>query len=246
MQDKIFICAGAACSGTSWLWENMRTHPNIFCPAELKENNFRVIRPGDTRNIDDDYVKNLYADAKPNQWKADFSVNTSHASKEQWAHIMQSGDVKVCYILRNPLENVWSYFQVICELNGHAEFIESLTPRECRAFVKKFYFLNEVRFGHNHKTMHDNIPPERYKVLYYNNIAESSDSRIQFLRDVENFLGIEHHDFDPKIRDHQTKKGLGNVMPEWFPDELGYHINDQLEKLISTGIHIPESWKIIR
>ena len=243
MRNKLFICAGVMKTGTSWLCNNMRNHPELYHNTQRKEHNFLVRRPGDKRRIDANWYENLYADATPNQWRCDFSTNTGSASKERWKEILQMGDVRVCCIFRNPIEHLWSAFRYLPDFHGVYELIVDMTPSECIKICENLSILEDIRFGDFHSTMYETIPENRYKVLYHDQIKDSTASRLSMLRDIEDFLEIDHWEYDQIILDRKNKVSKILEMPEWFPSLYKKHLTDQFNKFAATGAYIPDEWK---
>jgi hypothetical protein len=106
-----FVVIGAQKSLTTALWEYLRVHPQIFCP-EIKETNFFIEEGTWGRGLD--WYRSLYAPAPVGTiHRGDVSPGytmfpTFSGAPERIAGIVP--DVKLVYILRDPVERMRSHY----------------------------------------------------------------------------------------------------------------------------------------
>ena len=100
-----FIGIGAQKSGTSWLFKNLRKHPQLYFP-ETKEIHF----------FDWYFYKGLnwyckhFKDADISQYKGEITPCYSILSEEKIKFIHQiNPKLKIILLLRNPIERAWSH-----------------------------------------------------------------------------------------------------------------------------------------
>lgn len=122
-----FLCIGFRKSGTTWLYENLHFHPNIYLPP------YKNVR----------YFSNDYADPLTSyaehfkdgrgKVKGDFSNNYSFISSRRVHFIHQiMPQLKLIVLLRNPVEREWS--EVVHNVTEEGRKIADLS--EAQVFAK--------------------------------------------------------------------------------------------------------------
>jgi hypothetical protein len=119
-----FLVIGAAKAGTTSLWDFLKSHPEVYLPAEIKETNFFALEgtrpnfrgPADAEGINRGAITDLEAYQKlfdaVSDHKAVGEVATSYlyypaAPLRIKAHIP---DVKIIAVLRNPVDRAFSSY----------------------------------------------------------------------------------------------------------------------------------------
>ncbi|WP_062561277.1 sulfotransferase domain-containing protein [Paracoccus aminovorans] len=188
MRGYLF-CIGAAKSGTTWLYEQLRHSPEIYFSPE-KELHYFFSRygsfdrlPNNTRfrslqafvnlaaqnyqsklpdgeyarkfsffeknlswyqnfargPVCDSWYRQLFGDARPHQYACDFSPSTSKIGLDGVHAIRALGpNVKLIYILRNPVKRLWSHLKFHAEFMGRWEEVRNYSPDQMLRFIKDF------------------------------------------------------------------------------------------------------------
>lgn len=105
-----FICVGAQKSGTSWLYEQLRFHPQVSMKRKEYDHFFR--------STDRDLYAKNFEDTPPGMICGDVSPN--YAAFEEVAERIADvcPDVKILHILRDPVERAFSQWKMARNLGN--------------------------------------------------------------------------------------------------------------------------------
>lgn len=111
-----FLCVGAGKSGTTWLWEVLRHHPDVFLPAVKEVHYFNAVAydGNDVRNPNADkslrWYLDHFADARPHQVCGEISPSYlwDEAAPAR-IHAFDS-DMRIIILLRDPVARLFSGF----------------------------------------------------------------------------------------------------------------------------------------
>jgi hypothetical protein len=196
-----FVCIGAQKTGTTWLYNMLRQHPQVFLPA-IKELNFFY------RDLPQERYEAHFPAASAQRLRGDISPNYMVLpGVAERMHAVVPGARLIC-ILREPLARAKSQYQMAVKLGNipaDMSFIE--------AFRANLQYLRErgcyadllARFEHYY-------PPERMRVLLYDDLLADPAA---FLRDVLSYLGLVQEALPP---DHAGKVGAGGDL-DLSPEE---------------------------
>lgn len=183
-----FICIGPERSGTTWLYQCLKEHPEI-CVSEPKEVNFFNSSQSFWRKdlIDKtNYTKGL-------EW---YKQHFNHCSSEKivgeitpaYLHSPEVPeriynhfpDVKLIAILRNPIERLYSHY-MYTKMKGFYELpsLEEVIEKE-KGFVEESAYLKHIQ---NYLKY---FPREKILITIYEDIEKNPKV---FIREVLKFLG---------------------------------------------------------
>ncbi len=182
-----FICVGAGKAGTTWLWEMLRLHPDVYLPdvKEIHYFNDIAYEGSDVRNPNHRkpvaWYLRFFAPARPGQVCGEISPSYLWSETAPDAiHAFDPG-MRILIMLRDPVERLFSSYlfgQQKGEI-GRVSFEEALLTVDyllarspCSRSVARYLEL----FG-----------PEQVKVVFHEDL--STDPRALLL-DVERFLGV--------------------------------------------------------
>jgi Sulfotransferase domain len=182
-----FICVGAGKAGTTWLWEMLRLHPDVYLPdvKEIHYFNDIAYEGSDVRNPNHrrpvSWYLRFFAPAAPGQVCGEISPSYLWSETAPDAiHAFDPG-MRILIMLRDPVERLFSSYlfgQQKGEI-GRVSFEEALRTVDyllarapCSGSVARYLQL----FG-----------PEQVKVLFHEDL--SSDPRTLLL-EVERFIGV--------------------------------------------------------
>ena len=103
-----FLCIGTQRSGTTWLFENIRQHPQIYLPYKKELNFFSEINGNYAKGIE--WYKNFFKDAPPQAVKGEITPEYLLDPKSSLKIFDSIGPIKIIAILRNPLDRAFSSY----------------------------------------------------------------------------------------------------------------------------------------
>ena len=192
-----FLYLGPDKSGSSWLFEVLRNHPDCFVPACK-----------DVYYFDEHYDKGMdwyldfFRDARPGVPAMGELSHSYLFSMEAADRIRQDlPGVKLMASLRQPVERCYShYLYLVSSGLVTSSFAETIDNRP--GLTRSSYYAKSVegyleRFG-----------PERFKVLFFDDLKK--DPR-HYASQVYDFLGLsfnEAFDYDKKVREARAARNV--------------------------------------
>jgi len=180
-------------TGTTWLWSQLVTNPNIdmFHSMQKKFNSLKKIHNLDDSFNGDDIHKELRFNSKEEYIdfysKYDISVNFDpwfyrciYTDSSTWENQIIKESSHISVSLRNPYELVDSWYNFF-EINySSSEDFKKLIKHS------QFYYLT------TYKTMFDALAlcKDKVKILFYDDIKNDHE---KFLREVCDFVGISYN-----------------------------------------------------
>ncbi len=184
-----FIGIGAAKSGTTWLADNLRKHPQIYIP-ELKEltyfNQTLQRLPGVTNprsQKDLRWYHNYYADARIDQCWGEISVQYMAVEGTAQEIYNYNPNVKILAILRNPPKQVFSHYNYLLQrgvLNSNS--LKAAMKERPDLLASTFYYQQL-------KPYYDLFPRENIKVMLFDDLRSDN---AELYKSYLDFLGLEH------------------------------------------------------
>lgn len=175
-----FLCIGFRKSGTTWLYENLHFHPEIYLPPYKNVRYF-------SNNYTDPLVS--YAEHfRPGRGKVkgDFSNNYSFIPSRRVRFIHQiMPKLKLIVLLRNPVEREWSEF--IHNVTDAGEKVKNLSEPEILARLEKSALLKAGGYNAVLDKWLSHFPEEQVFVGLRDDIKRDPK---QLLSDVFTFLGV--------------------------------------------------------
>ena len=184
-----FIGIGTGKSGTTWLSEILKQHPDIYYPEKRKEiNYFNALLPQDYKTQNPDYLKSLewyhgfFADRKEAQLCGEITpsyLSMKNAAKDIYNYNPQ---IKILTILRNPAERSFSEFLFsmqngVCPYKNFEEAIEKNPAK----------YIDTSAYYKNLRPFFDVFPAENIGIFFFDDIKKDAK---KFLSEVYNFLSV--------------------------------------------------------
>lgn len=190
-----FMCVGAAKCGTTWLYQMLNQHPDIFIP-DCKEVHYfnafhpETLKPNLNNKHDLTWYHHHFQEALPHQLKGDFS--TTYFRELDTATTLKAyhQDLKIIVILRNPVERAWSHFQFLYTRGGIKQdnFFKAIEEVPSIITIGKYHQLLECYAQY--------FDSNQLKIMLYEELQDPSlvlTSLIQFL-DLPHFSPKGLHD----------------------------------------------------
>ncbi|MDQ3146757.1 MAG: sulfotransferase [Actinomycetota bacterium] len=182
-----FICVGAGKAGTTWLWEMLRRHPDVFLP-EIKEIHYFndiAYEGSDIRNPNygkplDWYLRH-FSPARPDQVCGE--ITPSYLWNEQAALRIHEfdPDIRIIVMLRDPVERLFSSYlfgQQKGEI-GRISFEHALERID--------YLLQRSTYCRSLRRYLDRFDPVNVKVVFHEDLLSDP---VGLLEDVQRFIGV--------------------------------------------------------
>ncbi len=171
-----FICIGAQRAGTTWLYHCLKEHPQIFVPKQKELRFFNY-------NYDDGieaYSKNFenisdeiaYGELTPDYYRQQDALLRI---KE---HLP---DVKLVFILRNPIHRAFSQYQLYCG----TEYKETTFEETYLAHPE---LIEWGKYGDHLEFIYKHFNKGNVLTVDYDLLKESPE---EFLRQIFEFLGVD-------------------------------------------------------
>lgn len=182
-----FIGIGVEKSGTTWLVNMLKKHPDVFMPEqkELYYFNKEFAHYPNLKNFQ--YGKPLswytsfFKDAKKNQIKGEVSpayLWSKNAVKDIFNF---DPNIKIIVILRDPIEKIFSLYLFYLQLGiiSKMNFEQALKKRP-DLIERSLYYCSLKKYF-------DLFPRKNIKVMLFDDLKKD---RIEFLKEIERFLDI--------------------------------------------------------
>jgi Sulfotransferase domain len=193
-----FICVGAGKAGTTWLWEMLRLHPDVYLPATKEIHYFNDIayEGSDVRNPNfrrpvSWYLRH-FAPARPGQVCGEISPSYLWSDTAPDAIHAFDPDMRIVIMLRDPVDRLFSSYlfgQQKGEI-GRISFEEALRSVD--------YLLARAPCSRSVARYLELFGRDRVKVVFHEDL--STDPR-RMLLDVQAFLGVR-----PCVPDEVTER----------------------------------------
>ena len=183
-----FLGLGAPKAATTWLFQCLNAHPEVFV-ADVMETNF--FSWGHTMRDLDDYQTH-FAGAAAEQ--AVGEITTSYLYWEGAAERVHGvvPNVRLFASLHNPMDQVYSHYWHLRRQNFHQDERPRPNSFEAALDVYPEKLLRPARYADHLERWLDRFDREQLHLIFYNDIQSAPE---QVLEDLHTFLGV-----DPSVR----------------------------------------------
>lgn len=185
-----FLILGAEKSGTTWLADMLRRHPQIFIPEEkeLFYFNAQFFESPDLPNFNAaqplSWYLAFFETAKPGQIKGEASPAYlwDEAAPDRIAAF--DPDLQLAAVLRDPVERAFSQYLYFIQRGLFAGLtFEGAIDRRPDLLTRGLYARQVARYR-------EHYPAERIRIVFFDDLK--SDAR-RFLTDFQTYLGVSEH-----------------------------------------------------
>jgi hypothetical protein len=234
MVDPTFVCIGAQKCGTTWLFQNIRQHPDVFVSPK-KELHFFNQRNNYSNGIG--WYRRQFAGYSGQRAIGERTPNYFWTSTDQ-REIEESGlnrdipklvhshypDIKLILCLRNPVDRAVSAYY-------HHIRMRRISPNSRILDVKDRYGIVSMGFYDVHLSRWLEVfPLDQFLILFYEDIVRNKE---QTLRRVYRFIGVDDsfkpHNIEARyntrsnhfyMRTNYYSRRLANVLESVLPSAL--------------------------
>jgi hypothetical protein len=193
--------------------------------------------------LDDEWYGGLFRGIKPSQYATDFSNLTCLIDDAGWEHARSlTGDLRVLYIIRNPLDRLWSHIKFHLRVTGQSEKLDTWSDDELTAFARSEFIWQNGEYGKRVDCLRRNLKPHELKIAFFEDIHEEP---VAWLRELCQFLNIPEleatADAASKPVNTTEKSPVPAALRTKFADDWGRI----LRELQSSGLSVPDSYKVL-
>lgn len=140
------------------------------------------------KDISNNWYISLF-DGKPESaYAADFSNLYCQMDQNGWNLVREStSSVKVIYILRDPLQRVWSHFKFHQKWLGHEDIVKNMSFQEYKEVLSQPWFWSNAEYVKNIKNLKENLNKDELKVMFFEDIHANPQNA---LNEITTFLDI--------------------------------------------------------
>lgn len=197
------IVGGASKSGTTALFEMLKSSSSFFLPASKELHYFslpflmcRASGPGDRYVVSripasfSQYIENFIGKGA-NQISVDISPSYLFYAKAVDEIERQLPSVKVLFILRRPIEKIYSqYLHLVAEGREQLSFQDALNAehrRKLEGYSDMFLYKESGFYAENIRAYIDKLGSERVKVVLFDKFSACPDDVLQ---EICTFVGL--------------------------------------------------------
>jgi hypothetical protein len=262
-----FLCIGAQKAGTTWLYLNIRQHPDVWMPPVKEIHYFnsspllpmiaqicnpksrrvrrrlilellRIGKPEKMRHIrwyaryffqpcTDAWYESLFL---PSKGQVSGDVTPAYARLEESVvarvHALLP-KVKVIYILRNPIQRIWS--QAAMHFKWKYHNLGAAKDEQIRKFINRRGGRRNSDYMRTLRTWGDLYPERQMHIGFFDHLTEDPRG---FLESIYNFLGLDSSDqFIPKTIYERRNAGRYPAIPDQLVRYLASRYYEQIEQL---------------
>jgi hypothetical protein len=226
-----FLIIGAAKSGTTTLYEYLNRHPQIYL-SPIKEPQFFAVDSQYERGIE--WYYSLFNSASPNQICGEASTDYTKLplypkTAERIAHHLPN--VKMIYIMRHPVERVYSHYQHL--QRGHKiELTFKDYIQQNSVCIDTSYYIKQINYYLNI------FPQESFLFLLMEDLIHNPEPT---LRNICKFLEI-----DEQVSLISEEKVTANNSKKHFKDTIRRRITYPIRALPFVETFkdtLPQQWR---
>lgn len=219
-----FLCIGSQKAGTTWLYENLRCHPDLFLP-DRKELNYFSSKYR-FYGLPLDAYGNYFTLAKGIKGEVTPCANLPLRRIRFIKTIMPS--LKLILIIRNPVERMWASALMYLVRAQNRPF-ESINDEEFYRLFRNPDLYSRGDYPTILKNWRTVFPEKQLHICFYEDLVKNPE---QFLRQIFRFLGAsESVDWDAFPVNNFFNKSPEHEMPPHIRTHLQALYKNSLERL---------------
>ncbi|MFK7946506.1 MAG: sulfotransferase [Saprospiraceae bacterium] len=206
-----FLVIGAEKSGTTWLYNQLNLHPDVYVPL-TKETHFFNKKNSNLENIDNYQLgwnwynsffkgyngESAVGEVTPMYICDDLAAERIHKSIP---------DVKIIFILRNPIKRAYSHYWMAFRKNHiKTSFEKVVLDKEIRVIQRGLYYKQLKKY-------YNLFPPDQIMGFEFDDFFLNQDVN---LRKISNFIGVPFEGFFEKKKQEMSKKSYAASKPRSF------------------------------
>ena len=244
-----FLIIGPQRTGTTWLYYNLRTHPQIFFSRPKEIFYFNLLNmPDFPRYQSNDlswYLSFFYENPVGYLWKnikalknyqqfyqpkirgeatASYAAMDVEIIKDL---VTLKPDIKIILMIRNPIDRAWSHAKLHLLKHSQKKFAE-ISDQEFHEFFTNPYNLSCGTYTKMINNWSSHLKEENFFIGLYDDIQKCPE---ELLRNILSFLGISNDSKYNKFARAYFNASESIQIPEKYRKMLENIFHDEIEKL---------------
>lgn len=189
---------------------------------------------------DFDYYRGLFRFKPDDAWCSDFSNLTCHLKTEHWQDLQSKvEDLRVIYILRNPIERLWSHIKFHQKfVSGSTDFGE-WTEDGFRQYITQNHIWQNSKYSENLLNLQSSIPDHQLYIGFIDDFQSNPNYEIAKVLD---FLDVGDFLFDNSMLQARVNTTETIKMPEAFLNVALDPLKEEMDELLKVYPDIPDNW----
>jgi len=190
--------------------------------------------------VDDAWFAGLYSDPMGPAWCAEFSNLNALLPQAGWDHVRRTAHrTRIIYILRNPLERLWSHTRFHLTYTGARHKLDEWGEQDFKTFLAQPEIRDHCHYARTLAALEQNFPSDDYHVILHDDI-ETAPHRV--LAGLEAFLGIAPRAYQTADLMRRHNPSASHPMPPTFIAAAHRLVEAELAALELHDFDIPPQW----
>jgi hypothetical protein len=190
--------------------------------------------------LDDEWYAALFRRKRDQKYVADFSNLNALLDDGGWQHVRRvAGEVRVLYIMRDPLQRLWSHVKFHAQYTGQAEELPNYSPERFETTARAPYMWRNSEYGHIVARLKRHFGEDELKLAFFEDIHANP---IRWLRELETFLGVRPGTYNEEALSKRINTSKEIAMPDFFPTLFQEDFRRIRRELQNQGLDPPRDW----
>lgn len=188
-----------------------------------------------------DWYVRRFGDIEPGSYCADFSNLSALLDRESWRRLTgRVEDLRLIYVLRNPLDRVWSQLKAHYRAVGEPQSVLTDADRYIPdSRLPEEELVSHSLYARNLQSILSEVPRDKVQVVLYDQIERDPGS---LLKDIEQFLDIPAHNYQPAKLTRRINSSNDLPQPDWLRDHFSPQFSQDLAALAALDVEVPQAW----
>lgn len=190
--------------------------------------------------MDDQWYSDVVRPHDKNQWSCDFSNLYAQLPQTAWSDIAEScEDLRVLYVMRDPLHRLWSHLKFDLKFNGKLEELPSWTLQQVEQHIRQPGIWINAEYGEVVRRMKAGLDPKTVKFVF---MPEQHTDALGFLQEIERFVGLSPIEYQMGILKRKVNQSDPAPMPPYFADLFRTDVERIKDEMRACGVNPPDYW----
>ncbi|MBK8815445.1 MAG: sulfotransferase [Methylococcaceae bacterium] len=174
------------------------------------------------------------SDINNNKWLTDFSNLTCLISASDWKILNQEYDnLRVIYIMRDPVKRLWSHYKFHIQFSGHPlSKNPTMNFDHFKKVLSKDFFIRNAYYSRVIKNLSCSLNQNQYFLCYFEEMVTEPHA---FLRKIEDFLSVQHIEYDFENLSKSKNASIDVAIPESWREYGINLLEEEIASLKSLG-----------
>ncbi len=190
--------------------------------------------------VDDAWYARMFARRRGQKFCADFSNLNCHLAEGDWKHVRtRTRNLKVIYIMRDPVQRLWSHLKFFLQFSGNSKALDRLTDIECLELAKRPYIWRSCEYSKAVSTLRNALAQDELRIAFYEDIHAEPE---KWLFELECFLNVKHIVYPRERLKKRVNVSSAHGMPSFFPHLFSAEFRRECAALRDLGFTLPQQW----